>query len=68
MISRSKAQNSEKGLLLRRALDLIAALNLGVAMSLKEINADEFIAILIVAEERNLLEREKTLGTAVRTK
>ena len=53
------AQASEKGLLIRRALDLMAALKLGVRISLEEIRADEFQAMLIVAEERNLLEREK---------
>jgi len=53
------AQASEKGLLIRRALDLMAALKLGVRICLDEIKADEFQAMLIVAEERDLLEREK---------
>jgi len=53
------AQASEKGLLIRRALDLMAALKLGVAVPLEEIRADEFQAMLIVAEERDLLEQEK---------
>jgi hypothetical protein len=56
------AQNSEKGLLLRRALELTAVLKLGVRISLEDIRADEFQAMLIVAEERDQLERETTAG------
>ena len=55
------AQASEKGLLIRRALDLMAALKLGVRISLEDIRADEFQAMLIVAEERDLLQRESSL-------
>jgi hypothetical protein len=50
---------AEKGLLIRRALDLMGALKLGVHIGLDEIRADEFCAMLIIAEERDLLEREK---------
>ena len=53
------AQCAEKGLLIRRALDLMSALKLAVQISLDEIRGDEFFAMLIVAEERDLLEREK---------
>ncbi len=53
------AQSSEKGLAIRRALDLMAALKLGVRISLDEIAADEFYAMQVIAEERDLLEREK---------
>ena len=53
---------SEKGLLIRRALDLMGALKLGVHIGLDEIRADEFCAMLIIAEERDLLEREKLPG------
>ena len=53
------AQASEKGLLIRRALDLMAALKLGVRISLDDIKADEFQAMLTIAEERDLLDREK---------
>jgi hypothetical protein len=35
------------------------AMKLGVNVSLDEIRADEFQAMLIIAEERDLLEREK---------
>ena len=56
------AQASEKGLLIRRALDLMAALKLGVRISLDDVKADEFQVMLIVAEERDLLEREKLPG------
>jgi hypothetical protein len=54
------AQCAEKGLLIRRALELMGALKLGVQIGLEEIRADEFCAMLIVAEERDLLEREKS--------
>ena len=45
--------------MLRRALDLMGALKLAVHVGLDEIRGDEFCAMLIVAEERDLLEREK---------
>ena len=48
-----------RGLLIRRALDLMGALKLGVHIGLDEIRADEFYAMLIIAEERDLLERER---------
>jgi hypothetical protein len=53
------AQNSEAGQLLRRALDLRAALKLGVKLSLDEIAADEFHAMLIVEEEQARWEEER---------
>jgi hypothetical protein len=53
------AQSSEAGLLLRRALDLRAALKLGVQIGLDEIRADEFQTILILEEERDRLDRER---------
>jgi hypothetical protein len=53
------AQSSENGLLLRRALDLMGALDLGIRVSLDDIAADEFRAMLIIAEEREGLERER---------
>jgi hypothetical protein len=56
------AQCAEKGLLIRRALDLMGALKLGVHVGLGDIRADEFCAMLIIAEERDLLEREKLPG------
>jgi hypothetical protein len=56
------AQSSEVGLLLRRALDLQAALKLGVHAGLEEIRADEFYAMLILEEERDRLDREKLPG------
>lgn len=51
------------GLLIRRALDLMAALKLGVRISLDEIGVCEFQAMLIIAEERDLLQREKLPGS-----
>jgi hypothetical protein len=56
------AQSSEKGLLIRRALELMGALKLGFTISLEEINADEFQAMMIITEERDALEREKLPG------
>jgi hypothetical protein len=53
------AQSSEAGLLLRRALDLRAALKLGVRIGLDEIRADEFRALGILEEEREALDREQ---------
>jgi hypothetical protein len=53
------AQSSEAGLLLRRALDLRAALKLGVRVSLDEIRADEFQALVVLEEERDALDREQ---------
>jgi hypothetical protein len=53
------AQSSEAGMLLRRAIDLRAALKLGVRIGLDEIRADEFRALLILAEERDTLDREQ---------
>ena len=52
-------QCTEKGLLIRRALDLMGALKLALSLSIDEIRADEFYTMLIIAEERDLLEREK---------
>jgi hypothetical protein len=56
------AQCAEKGLLIRRALDLMSALKLAAHIGLDEIRGDEFCAMLIIAEERDLLERENLPG------
>ncbi len=53
------AQSSEAGLLLRRALDLRAALKLGVRVSLDEIRADEFRALVVLEEEQEKCDRER---------
>jgi hypothetical protein len=53
------AQSSELGLLLRRAIDMRAALKLGIRISLEEIRADEFYALVVLEEERDRLDREK---------
>ena len=53
------AQASEPGQLLRRALDLRAALKLGVKLSLDEIAADEFRAMLIIEEEQAGFDEER---------
>jgi len=53
------AQSSEPGQLLRRALDLRAALKLGVKLSLDEIAMDEFQAMLIIEEEQARFDEER---------
>ena len=60
------AQSSEAGLLIRRALDLRAALKLGIHLGLDDIRADEFYAMLILEDEREKLEREKLPGSGDR--
>jgi hypothetical protein len=44
---------------LRRAIDLKAALKMGVRIGLDEIPADEFQAMLTVEEERERFDRER---------
>jgi hypothetical protein len=41
----------------------MGALKLGVHIGLDEIRGDEFCAMVIIAEERDLLEREKSPGS-----
>jgi hypothetical protein len=53
------ASTSERGLVIRCALELMGLLKLGVTITPDEIGADEAQAMLIIAEERDLLEREK---------
>ena len=57
------AQSSEPGLLIRCALDLRAALKLGIHLGLDDIRADEFYAMLILEEARDRQEREKLSGS-----
>ena len=47
-------------MLIRRALDLRAALNLGITLGLDDVRADEFYTMLILDDERDLLDRERT--------
>ena len=54
-----EAQSSEAGLLIRRALDLRAALKLGIHLTLDDIRAEEFYAMLILEDEREKLDREQ---------
>lgn len=58
------AQCAEKGLLVRRALYLMGAFKLSIHIGLDEIRADEFCAMLIIAEARDLLERENSPHSA----
>jgi hypothetical protein len=60
------AQASESGLVIRRALDMMCALKLGVRISMAEIPANEFYAMLIIAEERELVERERSPAAGLR--
>jgi hypothetical protein len=53
------SQTSETGMLIRRALDLRAALNLGIHVGLDEVPANEFYAMLILDDERDQLDRER---------
>ena len=55
-------QSSEMGLLLRRAIDLRTALKIGISVSLDEVRANEFYAMLILEEERDQLERKELSG------
>ncbi len=49
--------------MLRRALDLRTALKLGIRISLDEIRADEFRALVVFEEEQERLDREKLNGS-----
>lgn len=53
------AQASDADQLLRRAIDLRAALKLGVRVELNDIRADEFAAIRTLEDEQTRLERER---------
>lgn len=52
-------QNSEAGMLIQRAMAPLAVLKLGIRLGLDELRADEFYAMLILAEEQERLEHEK---------
>jgi hypothetical protein len=52
------AQNTESGQLLRRALDLKAAIKLGITVSLDEIAADECYAMNVIEQEQEKKQRE----------
>ena len=54
-----RSKSSEPGQLLRRALDLRAAIKIGIALGLEEIAADEFYAILAVEEAQDQYEKER---------
>ena len=53
------AQSTEAGMLLRRAIDLRAAVKLGVRIGLDEIRADEYRALILLEDERDALDREQ---------
>ena len=57
------AQSSEAGVLLRRALDLRTALKLGIRVTLDEIRADEFQALVVLEEEQEKCDRERLNAT-----
>ena len=56
------AQSSEPGQLIRRALDLRAAMKLGITVRLDEVAADEFYSMVLIEEERDRRERDQTHG------
>ncbi|MCC6366851.1 MAG: hypothetical protein IT165_25295 [Bryobacterales bacterium] len=56
------AQVSERGLVIRCALELMAMMKLGMHITPDDVGADEAQAMLIIAEERDLLDREKMPG------
>jgi hypothetical protein len=53
------AQMTDTGQLLRRALDLRAALAMGFQIGLGEVDADEYLAMQVIDEERDACERER---------
>ena len=53
------AQHSEAGQLLRRALDLRAAIKIGIHLCMDEIAADEFYAMLAIEEAQDQYEKER---------
>lgn len=53
------AQHSEAGHLLRRALDLRAAIRMGIVLGLDEVAADEFYAMLAIEEAQDQHEKER---------
>lgn len=54
-----EAEGTEAGQILRRALDMRAALKLGIQFGLDDLFADELLAMLIIEEEQNRFENEK---------
>jgi hypothetical protein len=54
------AQSSEAGLLLRRALELRSALSIGIRLNLEEIQADEFLAMVVLEEEQEGWQKSMT--------
>lgn len=58
------AQNSEVGQLVRRALEVRAAIKLGIHITLDDISADEFLALTAVEEEISRWEAERANGSA----
>ena len=53
------AQHSEARQLLRRALDLRAAIKMGIALGLDEIAADEFYAMLAIEEAQDQYQKDR---------
>ena len=53
------AQHSEAGKLLRRALDLRAAIKTGIVLGLDDIAADEFYAMRAIEEAQDQYEKER---------
>jgi hypothetical protein len=56
------AQTSESGLLIRRAVDLSAAMKLGIRITLDEIRADEFLACQLLLDHQEHYEQEQIMA------
>jgi hypothetical protein len=54
------AQTSEKGLVIRRTLDMMSAIALGVWIPMDDIPADELSAMLIIVDERRKNDQDRT--------
>ena len=57
-----EAKRSATGQLIQRALDLRALLNLHIRIGLEDIDGDELYAMLIIEDEQNKLDEEKSKG------
>ncbi len=62
LVRLEECESSELGQLMRRALDLRAILEIGVPLTLDDIAADELYAMLVIEEERNRYDEERSKG------
>jgi hypothetical protein len=57
-----EAGNSAEGMALRRALDHLAAINLGFQVGLDEVRADEWRILVVLAEEKEKLNSDRPMS------